>query len=217
MAWDPTSATGGISKNRLYKLKNLLTNNLTTLNQTLAADPLLAPILSTEYGTAVLAAHIRVGKLPGLWKPDNADRNKGGAIRIRVVSSDFHRQGMDFQAQRRYLPGSSEGGAGIETTFRTSIFLYFHKACFRDTDPDVQAEREEVAITTASDWLRAGVLNTLGAAILILDTTEYNSSGTDSLGNCQVRAGFMGDFSVGFSDGTELLGVHFLHEGSLGG
>jgi hypothetical protein len=217
MAWDANSPYGGIGKNRLYKLRDLLRNNINTLNQTLSADPFIAPILASEFGTEVLEGHIGIGELLTSWQPTNTNRAKGGAIRIRVAGTDFKGMSQDFSQRRMQIPDTASSGSGIELSVKTSIFVYFHPDCFNDTDVDVQSERMEVATQTVADWLRAGVFATRAASQLVLDTTEYNSSTTDSLGWCIITAGYLGAWRVGFADGTWVHGIHFLHEAKIGG
>jgi hypothetical protein len=207
MSFDGTRP--GLGEARLAALVTVLQTGLPVLNALLGLDSWTSDLIAAPFGP-VQSAYVRRGDLRALWKPQAAN----GLVRLRVAAAG-HRDGLDFTSRKEYIDETSTWGRQV--TLFSAVFGYLHGDGFRDTDPDEQAERIEVARERLSDWIRA-TLNQSANKELVLASQEYWPTGdthTDRLSRCGAEQGYKGAFDRGFGGNEVAYGVHVVHTGLI--
>lgn len=192
---------------------------------------------ATTYGGDVKTSHVIKGDLRAMW--GNVSKLPfDGSIRISVCLGDY-KNGQHVTTQRVYIPDATN--RGLAYTFTSSIFVYVHPfwSGIRNNNTFVEEEVREETQARISGWIRGGCLNAPDARVnyssdVPLTSQEFNTvqlvdaltsvsmvdaDGTpcyDMIANAFCPNGTNNAFMRAFGDGQEVLGLHYIHTGTIG-
>lgn len=177
-------------------LKELLGDNLTTLNTALSRDDLWDGLID------ITEAMIVIGD------PESAPKSKTIApLWITIFGGEESLRGDQVNLE-------ITGGYGYENRIELTLRVYLHPECFPSANPFLQAQKRERAVDRVCGWLRAGVCNTHSNKTLLLASDEYDT-GADELNETHITRISRGEFWKNFGGMKLIQGAEITWVGSI--